>query len=422
MKKIALLFPGQGSQYPGMGKGFYESNQSVKRVFEEVSDSLGMDMAKLCFESTPAELVKTENTQPAILTVSVAMFQMFMERVGTEPLYLAGHSLGEFSALVCAGGIGLGDAAKIVRQRGRFMQEAVSLGAGAMAAISGIDLDSIKKQCLLLQNEGKIVSISNYNSPDQTVISGTAAGVEEASRELTKHGATVIPLHVSAPFHSQLMTAAADKLRDELEKYTYYPLKWPVISNVTALPYQNEHIIKNLLAEQMSKPVQWVYTMNYLASEGVQAFIELGPKDVLKKIAMVNTPKLEAYSFDKPEDMDQISSLSDDKPQTKNFSNIKLLTRSLAIAICTPNKNWDDVEYRQGVIEPYKRIERMVEELEQSMLEPTTEQMSEALEMLVSVFRTKRTPIEEQKQRFNQLISELGMEEFITGVISVSMG
>ncbi|MFE9279571.1 ACP S-malonyltransferase [Paenibacillus glucanolyticus] len=419
MKKLSLIFPGQGSQYVGMGKRLYENSGTARQVFEEVSDSLNMDMAKLCFDSGSSELMLTENTQPALLTVSVSMFRVYMEQGGAEPSYLAGHSLGEISALVCTNAIKLGDAAKIVRQRGRFMQETVTLGEGVMAAISGIDVESIEKQCNILQSIGRVVVISNYNSPSQTVISGTADGVEEVCRELEKLGAKAVVLNVSAPFHSPLMKPAAKKFKAELEKYEYQPLRWPVISNVTGLPYANENTIISNLCEQIYKPVQWVYTMDYLKSSGVDTLVELGPKDVLKNLSVKIAPTIKALSYDKPEDEDVIANLTS-RNQIVKQSRIKLLTRCLAIAVCTPNNNWDNEEYLQGVVEPYKKIEKCVEELEKSNEEPSEEQMTEAVVMLQSVFRTKRTPLEEQRERFQQLIDELGMEQFILKTVSES--
>ncbi|GAE86716.1 ACP S-malonyltransferase [Acetivibrio straminisolvens] len=233
MKKIALLFPGQGSQYVGMGKKLYENYSAAREVFDEANEVLGFDLKELCFNGDINELTKTENTQPVILTASVAAFRVYMEKYGVKPAFLAGHSLGEFAALTCAGAISFKDAVRIVRNRGRYMQEAVPQGIGAMAAVSGVDKPVIEETCIKVSDENHLVVVSNHNSKDQIVISGHTSAVNTASEILKKHGARIVPLKVSAPFHSPLMQPAADRLREELKLYSYNEPKWQVISNTT---------------------------------------------------------------------------------------------------------------------------------------------------------------------------------------------
>lgn len=413
MKKISLLFPGQGSQYIGMGKKFFESSNTAKRVYEEASDAIGINLMKLCFESNIEELTKTENTQPALLTTSVAMFNVYMEQAEYEPTYLAGHSLGEISALVCAGGITLWDATKIVRQRGKLMQESVSHGDGAMAAIIGLDSEIIAKQCIEIQGEGEVVSISNFNSPDQTVISGYKSAVEKLCQIFKSNGIKYIPLKVSAPFHCQLMNPAAMKFKDELSKYKFHPLKWSVISNVNGLPYTNEGSIIDNLYNQIIKPVKWVDIMNFLKAEGIEANIEMGPKEVLKNLSIKNCPEMVALSYDKEDDIEVAKKLFEKKNQKRHL--IKLLSKCLAIAVCTPNNNWNNEAYQKGVVEPYKRVEKIVEELEWNNKEPTADQINEAIDMLKSVFTTKGTPIDERKERYKQIKKELDSEGVTLG-------
>jgi [acyl-carrier-protein] S-malonyltransferase len=309
MKKIALMFPGQGSQYIGMGKKLYDNFECVRKVYEEANDTIGFDLKGLCFEGDMEELTKTENTQPAILTTSVAMFRVYQEEIGIEPAFMAGHSLGELSALTCSGAIRFSDAVKLVRQRGKFMQEAVPIGIGGMAAISGADISDIEAECKNASKDGNIVAISNYNSYDQIVISGHKAAVESAGEALKEKGVKVIPLKVSAPFHSPLMKPAADRFKDELKKYCYDGPRCHVISNVTALPYEGAESIQDNLIKQITSPVQWIKSMEYLESNGVEMFIELGPKKVLKNLVGKIVKIKDIYSYDHDQDVNNIKSL-----------------------------------------------------------------------------------------------------------------
>lgn len=412
MKKLALLFPGQGSQYVGMCKELCEEYASARETFEEANDTLGFDLQKLCFEGSIEELTKTENTQPAILTASIAMHKVYMEITGIEPLYCAGHSLGEYSALVCSGAIRFSDALKIVRSRGRFMQEAVPHGVGAMAAVSGVSRDILGEECRKVNKENSLVVLSNINSPDQIVISGHKSAVNEVGEVLKDLGARFISLKVSAPFHSPLMQPAADRLKVELEKYTYNPLRYQVISNVTALPYEGKDSIISNLTAQIVQPVNWQASMKYLDKQGIKTAIEMGPQTVLKNLMKKDALGITTFSFDQKEDFDAIIDLkkgADEGGKDDIASKLKLITRCIAIAVCTKNSNWDNEEYDRGVVKPYRKVQQMLEELEKQGTEPSLEQMNEALEMLRSVFITKRTPVDEQIERFDQVFDESEM-------------
>ena len=411
MSKTAFVFPGQGSQYVGMGKVVYEKSQAAREVFEETNEILGFDLAKMCFEGNINELTRTENTQPALLTVSTAMLKVFTLETGIEPAYCAGHSLGEITALTCAGAIRFADAVRIVRKRGLYMQEAVPQGQGAMSAVTGIGIPIVEEECKKFNSEENTVVVSNYNSPDQIVVSGHAGAIKSLGERLIKLGASVIPLKVSAPFHSPLMKSAAENLRRELDNYEFNDLKYSVISNVNALPYPGRESISENLSLQVVKPVRWVQSMEYLALQGVNTVVEIGPKEVLKKLVKKNTPGILAFSYDVKEDekaLIQRFSPIDAHVMIDKKAKLKLITRCIAITVCTKNRNWDNEEYNKGVVEPYRKVQKMLEILEAEDKEPTMEQMKEALDMLKSVFKTKQTPVDEQIERFSQVFNETG--------------
>ncbi len=281
MTQWAFVFPGQGAQTVGMGKSLYENSAAARAVFEEASDVLGLDMKALCFEGPEETLRLTENTQPAILTVSIAAFRVFSENISLQPAYMAGHSLGEFSALVASGALAFGDAVHAVKQRGKFMQEAVPVGTGAMAAILGLPREKVVEICEQA-SEGEVVDPANFNSPGQVVVSGHAGAVERAGQLAREAGAKkVVPLAVSAPFHSTLMKPAGERLQTVLEKVTVRKMTVPVIANVTGTPYTSEEEITEMLVRQVSSPVLWEQSMATMRDLGVERVLELGPGKVL---------------------------------------------------------------------------------------------------------------------------------------------
>ena len=279
--KIAFVFPGQGSQAVGMGKDLYDNFPVARRVFEEADDALSFPISQMCFSGTAEELALTENTQPAILTVSVAAFRAMKAEGFPVPNYVAGHSLGEYSALVAAGALNFPDAVKIVRLRGRFMQESVPVGVGAMAAILGADLETVEKACAEVA-ENQICSAANINAPTQIVIAGHADAVDRASELLKQRGAKrAIKLNVSAPFQCALMQQAQDRLSVELEKTRFFDLIAPCVSNVEAKENDEAERARELLIRQVTAPVRWAQSIEYLKSEGVEKYVEIGAGKVL---------------------------------------------------------------------------------------------------------------------------------------------
>jgi len=278
---IAFLFPGQGSQYPGMGKDLAENFPAAKQVFEEADDALGFSISQLCFAGPAEALQLTENTQPAILTVSVAALRA-LESAGIEkPAFVAGHSLGEYSALVAAGAIELADAVRTVRARGRYMQEAVPAGEGAMAAVLGASLETIEKVCAEVRGD-QVCAPANINSANQIVIAGNSEAVDRAAEELKAAGAKrVVKLNVSAPFHCALMMPAQQRLATDLAELSLDELSVPLISNVDAIAITKAADARDSLIRQVSSPVRWLESMNLLLEAGVNRFVEIGPGKVL---------------------------------------------------------------------------------------------------------------------------------------------
>ncbi|AMA52279.1 MULTISPECIES: ACP S-malonyltransferase [Bacillus] len=301
MSKIAFLFPGQGSQFIGMGKELYEQVPAAKRLFDEADETLETKLSSLIFEGDAEELTLTYNAQPALLTTSIAVLEKFKES-GITPDFTAGHSLGEYSALVASGALSFKDAVYTVRKRGEFMNEAVPAGEGAMAAILGMDAEALKQVTDKVTEEGHLVQLANLNCPGQIVISGTAKGVELASEQAKENGAKrAIPLEVSGPFHSELMKPAAEKLKEVLDSCEVKDADVPVISNVSADVMTDKADIKEKLIEQLYSPVRFEESINKLIAEGVTTFIEIGPGKVLSGLVKKVNRRLKTIAVSDPE-------------------------------------------------------------------------------------------------------------------------
>ena len=310
MAKWAFLFPGQGSQYVGMGKDLKQNFKVAADVFAEADEALHEDLSKLCFEGPEDDLKLTRNTQPAILTVSIAALRVLQQETGLVPAMTAGHSLGEYSALVASGALQFTDAVAIVRKRGTFMQEAVPVGVGGMAAVLGMETEVLEQICKE-SAEGQAVSPANYNCPGQIVISGHMEAVKRAAARAEAAGAKkVVMLPVSAPFHSALMKPAAEKLARALESVTVQDLKIPVLSNVEADFYPSKNEVKRLLTEQVDHPVRWIEEMEKMVREGVDKCVEIGPGKVLNGLVRKISRETAMQSIENPDSIkDFVASL-----------------------------------------------------------------------------------------------------------------
>ena len=281
MSKTAYIFPGQGSQSIGMGKDLFDNFAAAREVFEAADDALGFSLSEMCFSGDEADLQLTANTQPAILTASVAAFHAAMAEGMPEPDFVAGHSLGEYSALVAAGVLDFADAVRTVRKRGTYMQEAVPVGVGAMAAILGLGLEEVEAGCAEAA-QGQVCTPANINSPSQIVIAGNAEAIDRACEILKGMGAKrAIKLNVSAPFHCALMMPAQERLASDLKALDYEDLAFPIVQNVDAEINRTSSSVCEKLTQQVSSPVRWLQSVQTMSAAGVSRYVEIGPGKVL---------------------------------------------------------------------------------------------------------------------------------------------
>lgn len=305
MGKTAFIFPGQGSQAVGMAKDVYEAVPAATEIFRQADERLGFALSTLIFEGPDTALKQTSNTQPALLTASIALYEAFKGKMGIHPDYVAGHSLGEYSALVVSGVLAFEDAVEIVRTRGEFMEQAIPDGQGGMAAVLGADREALAALCRDITESGRLVELANINCPGQIVVSGTKEGVAAVAERVKEAGGKrAITLEVSGPFHSSLMKEAATKLSGKLGTVTFSEAQIPVVANVTAKPVREGSEIRQLLVDQVYSPVLWEDSVAWLLEQGVDTFVEFGPGSVLtglvkkidKTVKLYNISSLESFA------------------------------------------------------------------------------------------------------------------------------
>jgi [acyl-carrier-protein] S-malonyltransferase len=306
MKPIAFIFPGQGSQYVGMGKELFENFVVARQVFQEADDALRLSLSALCFKGPEETLKLTENTQPAVLTTSVAALKVLQTEKGMIPQFTAGHSLGEYTALVASGALTFSEAVKMVRLRGKFMQEAVPVGEGAMAAVLGMEREQIERICDEVSS-GEVLTPANFNCPGQIVIAGHTKAVERAIERVKQEGKKAILLPVSAPFHSPLMKPAGERLEKVLEEISVSDLNIPVVTNVEAEVNSSKDRVKGLLVAQVSSPVRWEESMEKMIGKGIEQVLEIGPGKVLSGLMKRIDHRIETKNLEDIQTLKKIS-------------------------------------------------------------------------------------------------------------------
>jgi len=407
MKKIALLFSGQGSQYLGMAKNLFDQHESVRDLFARASDLLSLDMESLCFSGSGDALSQTENTQPAILLVSLAYWEVFHATTGLMPVAMAGHSLGELSALTAAGAMTVEEGLRLSRARGLAM--AKTQADCGMTAINKLPGDALRSICESVSGFGSEFVIANFNSPQQHVLSGRKSVLETVGERLKDAGGMVIPLRVSGAFHSPFMAGAIEEFEAELARIQFNELRIPVISNVTAEPHSNSASIKANLIKQMTSPVRWQESLDQLANQqGVQVFIEAGPKDVLKKLVNFSLSGVYAYALDE---------FADEAPmQATLAASIRahwekptFLGKCLAVVVATRNTNWDEEGYQKGVIAPYQQLKEMHERYQSETTALNPEDVGQAVALVTQILECKGASADERQMRLQQIAEQTGM-------------
>lgn len=405
VKKYCVVFPGQGSQYVGMGKNLYDHNRIAKEVFDEANDLLGYDLKKKCFEGDINELSQIENVQPAILTTSVAAFQVFMQDVDMKPQVLLGHSLGEITALVCAGVIEFGDALRLVSVRGQLMGDSV-IEKGIMIAIMGIEIEKLKEICKSISRQHHIVEISNINSEDQIILSGHVEAAEKAIHEIEELGGRSIRINTGNPFHCSLMSPVKNQFKQELLKYRYHDFVYPVISNLDAKPYKGKEEVVERLSEQIVNSVQWKASMDYLIEQEISTMIELSPQSVLRNLILTDVSGMIGYSYDDKYDYEAIKrvkySMTNDLLASKKKKR-DFIQRCISGIVCTKNDN-----HSNTILQNHQRVKELLSKIEKDDVEPSYEEMKLAFESLIEVMQIKRVTEQEYQDRICAILYETG--------------
>ena len=380
---ISFLFSGQGSQYKGMGKNLITNYQSSRNVFEEASDVLHINVLEQCMNGSNEWLTDTENTQTILLTYEVAAFQAVMEYYDLEPRFLAGHSIGEISAITCAGGMEFPKALELVRERGRLMKKYGSQ-KGEMVALLGVSTEYLDFVCKKVSSkENEIVSISNYNSSKQTVIAGSTNGIQRVCEEVKKMHIPAIKLKVNTPFHCGLMKEAAEDFEAFIGDTQMEELRYPVVSNITGLPYTNQTNLAKYLADHIMNPVQWRKSVSYMYDHGAELFLQLGPKDSLQKMAREDFPNVQAFTIDKEDGLKGFEMLL----KKERYDAMK---SCLGFVVSEKNEVYQKEDYETKVIKPYASLKTTINDfIEQDKL-PNKDDMKKVFLDTCEILKQKK--------------------------------
>lgn len=414
---LALLFPGSGSQYKGMMRSLYESSRMVQDTLHEADDILGFELSRLMMEGSTVKLNRIGHMLPAICAASVAHYRLYREQGGPLPAYMAGHSLGEYSALICSGVLSFRDGLTLVRFRARLAEAVMEATGGAMSIMKSVNPAQVALLCLSLQAEGRAVSIACQNSRSQIAVSGQDAALVELEQRVTEASddAQISHLIGSAPYHCALMQPSAAEMTEELLKYNWSLPAGQLLSNVTGRPYTSIQEMQGLLAQQLYKPVLWQNSILYLLENGVQTFIEMGPQNILKTLMPEISAQTRVYAHDEKVDRMTIrdhfaaaSATPETSPPAADLR-LKAISMCLTHAMTTRNNNQADVPVMPS-LELYAQVKQMKQELDQGGLTLGEEQVALAISMLQAVFEDKRTPDSERELRWLQIKEKTGVE------------
>jgi len=412
MKKIALLFAGQGSQNIGMGKALYDEFHAARMVFEEANDVLGYDLKKVCFEGSLGELNKSDNMQLAILTCGFAAFKVYIEQTGIMPDCAAGHSIGEYAAMTASGAIAFKDALAIVRKRGQLAQNAANETNGAMTIISDFDVGLLEKECLKESTSDMYVAVSCYNASNQSAISGHQDAVLSVEDSVVKMGGNIMPLIMSAPFHCELMSNAAEQLEMELKSHKYSEFDFPVLSNVNCMPYDHCKSIVDLLTDQIRKPVRWNGIIEFLRRRRVDVVVDMGPQALLSNLIKAEGIPFATFSFDVPRERQELISWIESNAAELSSE----ITKCLVEAVSTKNCSPEDGVLKTDFAEAYKRMLEIQAVLKAEGKRLSKLQKIEAARLLKIVFDSKSVPEEVQKKKFRSIFNNNGIFEEVTSI------
>lgn len=392
-----VVFPGQGSQYPGMLEKLCEKNEDMEWLLEKAKQTIDKDMVSICDNLPEEELKKTDNAQLALFFTSYCQYKWLRSHYEIEPVFFAGHSLGEITALACSGAINIETGLNLVFLRGKFMAE--MNGIGKMAAVLGASEEVVQEVCKTVSNENKSVCIANYNSDNQLIISGYVEGVDQACALLIEKGYRCIMLKVSGAFHSKYMQNAADKLYPHLKDTQYGLFTAPVISNVNAKPYCTGDRVADNLYKQLTFPVLWRDTIQYAEKAGVELVIEVGPGHILKGMVQQNS-EIPIISIGEEKDKARLSEFLREKNVDKDY--LFLLQRCLGVSVCERNTNFSDEEYQKGVVDVYKQLTELKDKcIQQDSC--TLENAEVAIKYMIQILSTKGV----NRQRINARIQEV---------------
>jgi [acyl-carrier-protein] S-malonyltransferase len=403
MGKIAVVFPGQGSQFIGMYKALVDEYEIVRETIREAEQVTGIHLSELCFRGPLSLLSKAEHAHVAIVAFGVAAFRVFVSETGLTPQFCTGHSLGEYTAMVCAGVLKLSDALKLVQIRSEISAEVQQASDGCMTIVDGIESTLVQYICKQQQLNGKNVYVSCYNSRTQTAISGINADVEDTEGILLEHGATVSPLFFSAPFHCPIMEQGTEKLRDAISKMKLGEFRYPVISNFTGKPYQSIWDVEENLIKHLTSPVKWDSIIQYLEKKGIHFVIDFSARNIFETI-LNDHETLKTICFGVRGERDAALKLFQGPEFESNKSTF--ISKCILAAISTPNRNFNDESYDRGVVINYQKLYEISIELEKGEMIYSQRVKKDVLQLVTKIFETKMLSIHEQLQWFQQILDE----------------